>query len=81
VLTVSPGQSDASLEALARDVRARNLDARILEVRIYDDAAAAIAPRVIDAGQVSRAHLVAEVKRNAAANLDVVRVRGRDLAP
>ena len=81
VLVVSPSQSDASLEALARDVRGRNLDALILDVRIYDDAGAALGPQVIDSGQVARAHLVAEVKRNPAANLDLLRVRGRDLAP
>jgi hypothetical protein len=81
VLVVSPGQSDASLETLARDVRAQNLDALILDVRVYDDAGAALGPRVIDSGQAARAHLVAEVKRNLAANLDSLRVRGRDLAP
>src|SRR5262245_34031734 len=81
VLAVSPGQSDASLEALARDVRARNLDAKILEVRIYDDAAAAVGPRIVDSGFTARAHLVAEVQRNPAAGLDVLRVRGRELAP
>ena len=81
VLAVSPSQSDASLEALARDIRGQNLDAKILEVRIYDDAAAAVAPRLLDSGQAARAHLVAEVQRNPAANLDVVRVRGRDLPP
>ena len=81
VLVVSPSQSDASLEALARDVRAQNLDALILDVRIYDDADAALGPQVIDSGQVARAHLVAEVKRSPAANLDLLRVRGRDLAP
>ena len=81
VLAVSPGQSDASLEALARDIRALNLDAKILEVRIYDDAAAAIAPRIVDSGVAARAHLVAEVKRNPAASLDLLRVRGRELPP
>jgi hypothetical protein len=81
VLAVSPSQSDSSLEALARDIRAQNLDAKILEVRIYDDAAAAIAPRLLDSGQAARAHLVAEVQRNPAAGLDVVRVRGRELPP
>ncbi|HTO09756.1 MAG TPA: hypothetical protein VMR86_22085 [Myxococcota bacterium] len=81
VLAVSPGQSDASLEALARDVRERNLDARVLDVRIYDDSAAAIAPRQLDAGQNARAHLVAEVQRNPAAALDAIRVRGREIPP
>jgi len=81
VLTVSPGQSDASLEALARDVRERNLDALVLDVRIYDDAGAALAPRMLDSGQTSRQHLVAEVKRNPAASLDSIRVRGRAVEP
>ena len=81
VLVVSPDQSDASLEALARDVRAQNLDALILDVRVYDDATAALAPRLIDSGQAARAHLVAEVQRNPAAGLDLVRVRGRALEP
>src|SRR5262249_46649926 len=62
VLAVSPGQSDASLEALARDVRQRNLDARVLDVRIYDDAGAAIGPRMLDGGQNARQHLVAQVQ-------------------
>ena len=81
VLAVSPNQSDESLEALARDVRARNRDARILDVRIYDDAGAARGPRVIDSGRRARAHLVAEVQRNEAAGLDVIRVRGHALQP
>ncbi len=81
VLAVSPSQSDESLEALARDVRARNRDARILDVRIYDDADAALGPRVIDSGRRARAHLVAEIQRNEAAGLDVIRVRGRALQP
>lgn len=81
VLAVSPSQSDASLEALARDVRARNRDALILDVRVYDDAAAATGPRVADAGRRARAHLVAEIQRNEGAGLDVIRVRGRALEP
>lgn len=81
VLAVSPSQSDASLEALARDIRAQNLDAKILDVRIYDDAAAATAPRIVDSGAAARAHLVAEVQRNPAARLDLLRVRGRELPP
>jgi hypothetical protein len=81
VLAVSPDQSDASLEALARDVRARNLDALVLDVRIYDDAGAAIGPRVMDSGASARQHLVAVVQRNPAASLDAIRVRGRALDP
>jgi hypothetical protein len=81
VLAVAPSQSDASLEALARDVRARNRDALILDVRIYDDPNAATAPRVVDGGRLARAHLVAEIQRNEGAGLDVIRVRGRALEP
>jgi hypothetical protein len=81
VLAVTPLQSDASLEALARDVRAENRDARLLDVRIFDDPAAAAAPRFADGGRSARAHLVAEVQRNEAAGLDVIRVRGRSVAP
>jgi hypothetical protein len=81
VLAVSASQSDASLEALARDVRAQNRDALILDVRIYDDPAAASGPRVIDSGQRARAHLVAEIQRNEGAGIDVIRVRGRALEP
>jgi hypothetical protein len=81
VIAVSPGQSDTSLEALARDVRAQNRDAALLDVRIYDDAGAAISPRMIDSGQNARLHLVAEIQRNDAAGLDVIRVRGRALEP
>jgi hypothetical protein len=81
VLAVSPGQSDQSLEALARDVRERNLDARVLDVRIYDDAGAALGPRIADGGQRARQHLVAVVERNPAAAVDAIRVRGRALEP
>lgn len=81
VLAVSPGQSDASLEALARDIRQRNLDARVLDVRIYDDAGAAVGPRMRDAGQNARQHLVAQVQRNPAASLDTILVRGRAVQP
>jgi hypothetical protein len=81
VLAVSPGQSDASLESLARDVRGQNLDALLLDVRIYDDAGAAVAPRVVDSGQAARQHLVAEIRRNPAAGLDSIRVRGRAVEP
>src|SRR5262245_34255050 len=81
VLVVSPDQPDASLEALARDVRSQNLDALILDVRIYDDTSAALGPRLLDSGQAARAHLVAEVQRNPAAQLDTLRVRGRELRP
>jgi hypothetical protein len=81
VLAVSPGQSDASLESLARDVRAQNLDALLLDVRVYDDAGAAIGPKLVDSGRSARQHLVAEIQRNPAAGLDVIRVRGRALEP
>jgi hypothetical protein len=81
VLVVSPGQSDSSLETLARDVRGMNLDALLLDVRIYDDAGAAIGPRVADSGAAARQHVVAEVQRNPAAGLDVMRVRGRVVEP
>lgn len=81
VLAVSPSQSDTSLEALARDVRAQNRDALILDVRIYDDPTAATGPRLLDSGQRARAHLVAEVQRNEGAGLDVIRVRGGALEP
>jgi hypothetical protein len=81
VLAVSPGQSDQSLEALARDVRERNLDARLLDVRIYDDAGAALGPRLADGGTRARQHLVAVVERNPAAAVDTIRVRGRTLEP
>ncbi len=81
VLVVSPSQSDASLETLARDVRGVNLDALLLDVRVYDDAAAATGPRVADSGENARLHLVAEIQRNPAAGLDVIRVRGRAVEP
>lgn len=81
VLVVSPGQSDTSLETLARDVRGMNLDARLLDVRVYDDAGAAIGPRVADSGENARQHLVAEIQRNPAAGLDSIRVRGRAVEP
>ena len=81
VLAVSPSLSDDALAALARDVRAGNRDARLLDVRIYDDADAATGPRIADSGHNARAHLVAEVQRNEAAGLDLIRVRGKSLDP
>jgi hypothetical protein len=81
VLLVAPDISSASLETLARDVRARNLDAETLDVRIYDDEDAAHVPRSLDGGAAARAHLVAEVKKSRALGMDVLRVRGEELRP
>jgi hypothetical protein len=81
VVLVDPRADDATLERLARDIRERNRDAAILDVRIYDDEAAALEARALDGGRNARLHLVAEVKTNQALALDVVRVRGRTLTP
>jgi hypothetical protein len=81
VVLVDPGADDASLERLARDIRERNRDAAILDVRIYDDERAALEARALDGGRTARLHLVGEVKTNRALALDVVRVRGRSLTP
>ena len=78
VLVVDPGISDAQLEALARDARAAQRDASLLDVRIFDDEAASRRPRMLRAGGE---HLVAEVKRNDAVGLDLIRVRGRRIEP
>ena len=81
VVLVDPRADDATLERLARDIRERNRDAAILDVRIYDDEAAALEARALDGGRNARLHLVAEVKTNQALALDVLRVRGRSLTP
>ena len=81
VVLVDPQVDDASLERLARDLRERNRDAAILDVRIYDDESAALEARALDGGRRARLHLVGEVKTNPALALDVLRVRGRSLAP
>lgn len=77
VLVVAPEATDAEIESLARDVRARHRDASILDVRIYDDARATLQSRALDGGRLAFQHLVGEVKRNEAMDLDVIRVRGR----
>lgn len=79
VLVVPPEASDAEIETLARDVRARNRGASILDVRIYDDARATLQSRALDGGRLAFQHLVGEVKRNEALDLDVIRVRGRKI--
>jgi hypothetical protein len=81
VVLVDPRADDATLERLARDIREHNRDAAILDVRIYDDEAAALEARALDGGRNARLHLVAEVKTNQALALDVLRVRGRSLTP
>jgi hypothetical protein len=81
IVLVDPGVDDATLERLARDIRARNRDAAILDVRIYDDERAALEARALDGGRSARLHLVGEVKANQALALDVMRVRGRSLTP
>ncbi|MCG8588747.1 MAG: hypothetical protein MJE66_05600 [Proteobacteria bacterium] len=81
VLVVSPDLDDAALEALARDVRDRHRDARILDVKIYDSARAAIQSRSLDGGALAFAHLVASVRKNDAVPVDVIRIRGRRLDP
>ncbi len=81
IVLVDPGADDASVERLARDIRERNRDAAILDVRIYDDESAALEARALDGGRRARLHLVGEVKTNQALALDVVRVRGRTLTP
>ena len=46
-------------------------------MRIYDDARATLQSRALDGGRLAYEHLVGEVKRNQALELDVIRVRGR----
>ncbi|MCG8435144.1 MAG: hypothetical protein MJA83_14045 [Gammaproteobacteria bacterium] len=79
VLVVEPGISDSELEALARDVRSRNLEATILDVKIYDSEQAAIQPKGLDGGARAHRHLVARVSRNQAVPVDRIQVRGRPL--
>lgn len=76
VLVVPPNATNAEIEGLARDVRARHRDASILDVRIYDDVRATLQSRALDGGRLAFQHLVGEVKRNEALDLDVIRVRG-----
>jgi hypothetical protein len=81
VVVVDPATSDAQLAALARDIRRSEIDAPMLSVRIYDSEDDARVPGVTDGGARGFAHLVAEVKRNDAAGLDVIRVRGKKIEP
>jgi hypothetical protein len=81
IAVVDPGLSDRDLTLLARDARARHRDAEVLTVRIYDSAEAATTPSWTDGGEAQRAHLVAEVTRNARSARDEIAVRGRALQP
>lgn len=76
VAVVSPAASDAEIEKLLRDARARHRDAEILDVRVYDSGVAAA-----QAGWLGKRKLVGEVKRNDRLGYDALMVRGRALVP
>jgi hypothetical protein len=76
VAVVSPSASDAEIERLLRDARARHRDAEVLDVRVYDSAEAATR-----AGWVGAHQLVGEVKRNDRLRYDQMTVRGRAVTP
>jgi hypothetical protein len=71
VAVVDPAISDADLRALVRDIRDRERDAEVLDVRIYDSPDAAGRP-----SWESQSKLVAEVKRNDRLGYDAVKIRG-----
>lgn len=75
VLVVEPTLSDADLLALLRDVRARHGDSPMLNVRVYDDPAAARATGIADDGAFRWKHLVGELQVNRARDLELIRVR------
>lgn len=81
ILAVEPGTPESELEALLRDVRDRNRDARVLDVRVYESADALIGRASRTGDSPGREHLVAWVKRLDALGVDISRVRGRDLEP
>jgi hypothetical protein len=76
VAVVSPSATDAEIERLLRDARARHRDAEVLDVRVYDSAEAAT-----HAGWVGNQQLVGEVKRNDRLRYDQMTVRGRAVTP
>lgn len=81
VVVVDPTISDADLEALARDVRARHRDADFLRLRVFDSRTAAGRPSWTDGGASRRAHLVADLRRSARSGREQLDVRGRSVAP
>lgn len=81
VVVVEPGLGDAELEALARDLHRQHADARILTVRIFDSEKGARRAGWVDGGALAHQHLVAQVHRNEALGLDVIRIRGRRIEP
>lgn len=76
VAVVSPTATDAEIERLLRDARARHRDAEVLDVRIYDSGKAAA-----QAGWVGDHELVGEVKRNDRLHYDAMTVRGKAVEP
>jgi hypothetical protein len=76
VAVVSPTASDAEIERLLRDARARHRDAEVLDVRVYDSGKAAA-----EAGWVGERKLVGELKRNDRLHYDAMTVRGRTVQP
>jgi len=81
VVVVKPDIGDAALEALARDLRDQNRDARVLNVRIFDSEEGARRAAWVDGGALAYRHLVAQVNVNEGLGLDVIRVRGRRIEP
>jgi hypothetical protein len=76
VAVVSPTASDAEIERLLRDARARHRDAEVLDVRVYDSGKAAA-----EAGWVGERKLVGELKRNDRLRYEAMTVRGAAVAP
>lgn len=76
VAVVPPAASNAEIERLLRDARARHRDAEILDVRVYDSAESATR-----AGWVGERKLVGEVKRNDRLGYDAMTVRGAPVKP
>jgi hypothetical protein len=76
VAVVSPTATNAEIERLLRDARARHRDAEVLDVRVYDSGKAAA-----EAGWVGERKLVGELKRNDRLHYDAMTVRGKTVEP
>lgn len=77
VAVVDPGIPPRELEQLVWDIRERHRGAEVLDIRVFDSAAAAANSSGVD-GAASRArHLVADVKRNDRLGFDQTTVLGQ----
>jgi hypothetical protein len=76
VAVVDPHLPTADLERLVRDIREDYAGAAVVSVRIFDSEEAATYPQHLEGSTLARRHLVADLTRNAALDLDTIRIRG-----